>query len=392
MKVYKSSKRGALSMVEKRLSGELQKAVNDLIENDPSVEHRFKPATNYQELKELHNRYCTEETVYTDIEDEDGDEDPFNEDDAVEDSPKSSSSKSENGYMPDGFDPLNAESPIERDYVLEEGLKEEYKAPSRSFFGEPTNFEDSFEIPASREESPKNDKDKSTKNTTSEKSKSKEPANPLNPSFVDMEKSDRSKSTKQLAKYIVDITCGLFEFGFVWYATKDITDEKLIEYETKTGLNLQLLITLENNQQSPIVDWFRSVRIDVAKVAKFDKEERAELAAALYPVLMEKGVALSPTQHCLMVFGGALVQKGVEIFKLKSQVKGVLDQLVAMKKTSDDNESEKEDFISQNHQREQREREAATAPVYQNTIKEPHAPFDMNETKTTSDIVSYEEI
>lgn len=395
MKVYKSSKRGALSIREKKLSSELQKVVDRLIEKDPSIEDRFNPATNYDELRRLHNEYCTEETMFTDVEDEDEDSDVMNdtEEDAFE-TKKSKTSVDEDGYMPDGYDPLNAEAPIERDYVLEEGLKEEYKAPSRSVFNEPTSFEDSFEIPASRDDSDKNknEKDKSTSNSSSTKPKSKEPLNPVNPSFVDMEKSDRSKSTKQLAKYIVDITCGLCEFGFVWYATKDITDEKLIEYETKTGLDLNLMITLETNQQAPIIDWFRSIRVDAAKLSKFDKEERAEMAGALYPVLMEKGVALSPTQNALMVVAGMLVQKGAAIYGLSSQVKGVLNQLIAMKKTNDENEDEMEEAVKQSHREEQRAATAAAAPTYQNTIREPHAPFDMDEKKESTDIVSYEEI
>ena len=56
---------------------------------------------------------------------------------------------------------------------------------------------------------------------------------PVNPYFDDQSNALKKKQTKRFAKYITAFVCFALEKGYVWFATKDINEAKMIEYELK---------------------------------------------------------------------------------------------------------------------------------------------------------------
>jgi hypothetical protein len=128
----------------------------------------------------------------------------------------------------------------------------------------------------------------------------------------------------------------LSEKGFVWYANKDINEAKLVEYEVKDEIDLQLLVTLEDGQEATVKTFFQQQCFKAEQLSKIDQSEKEDLIDALADVLLEKGVAPTPSQELMMVglkiFGGQVLN----LIALKSQTNSLLDQLRAMKQA--DNE------------------------------------------------------
>jgi hypothetical protein len=66
-------------------------------------------------------------------------------------------------------------------------------------------------------------------------------------------------------------------------------------------------------------------------MAVIDEESKADLTDALTEVLLEKGIAPTPTQNLMLVAGKIVLGQGVALMALKSQTNAVLNQLKLMK-------------------------------------------------------------
>ena len=145
-----------------------------------------------------------------------------------------------------------------------------------------------------------------------------------------MNVSKQYTSTKKFANYIVDSVCMLSEKGFVWYANKDINEAKLNEYELKGEMDLSLLITLEDGQETTVKQFFIQQTINAEKLAIIPQEEKDDLADALAEVLMEKGVGPTPTQELLLIAAKIFGGQALTLMALKTQTGSLLNQLRAM--------------------------------------------------------------
>jgi hypothetical protein len=124
----------------------------------------------------------------------------------------------------------------------------------------------------------------------------------------------------------------LQEKGFVWYATKDITEAKLVEYELKQQMDLSLLLNMPDGQEVTVKQFFQNQCIIAEQAAVIDEESKADLSEALAEVLLEKGIAPTPTQELMLIAGKVLVGQAITLFTLKASSDSVLTQLRAMKK------------------------------------------------------------
>lgn len=409
IKIY--SKRGNLNYKERKFVTKIEEALAEKMLKDPSIESRFKPATNFEELKKLHETYCVENVAFEEIPNtktsskdnsppEKDDSELYDDSDEMDnfDNEKSKSDKSNSALIQEDpefqenatprkvTDPMNREEPEIRDYVLnndQSSQRNEVKGgPERIDFDEPISFGESFEIPKD-EDAGDDGKQKqltqgsgssfnqgnSNGNNNSNNGGQKRTEN-VNPNFDEMSSAKKRKSTKKFAKYIVETVCMLSEKGFVWFANKDINEAKLVEYEVKDEIDLQLLVTLEDGQEATVKQFFQQQCFKAEQLSRIDKDEKDDLIDALADVLLEKGVAPTPTQELMMIglkiFGGQVVN----LIALKSQTNSLLEQLKEMKasqttyseESSRTNEPQREPERKQEPQRNVEKEESVRTP------------------------------
>lgn len=358
MKVY--NKRGNKNYKEKKLLKDLEPYIQKQMSENPNFEKEFIPATNYSELQKIHSRYVVEEAEVieenqsTEAENkiENKKETKSNmarKNDEVEDVEFTETVTEPKGGSNSGFiDPFNREEPIVRDYVMDGGFKDKAASeePRKTLFEEPTSFDEAFEIPEDvegKEEAPK-------KSSTEPKERPSRNTEPLNPNFDEMDKGKKKRSTKRFAKYIVEAVSTLSEKGFVWYANQDINDAKLTEYEMTGEMDLSLLVTLEDGQEVTVKQFFQVQCQKAEMLSKWTDEQKEDLSSALAEVLMEKGVAPTPTQELLLVTMTIIGGQALTLFTLKSQTNSLLNQLRAMNEGSGQAEASYEEPPMQSEQ------------------------------------------
>jgi len=123
----------------------------------------------------------------------------------------------------------------------------------------------------------------------------------------------------------------LAERGFVWWTTKNISEEKLAEYELSGQYDFNVLLTLETGQEVFVKQWFKLQRATAEQLSKFEQEEKDDLAEALAEVLSEKGFAPTAMQECLII--GAKVLGGK--FLIAAQMSAGINSVLAQLKTTD---------------------------------------------------------
>jgi hypothetical protein len=375
---------------ESKLIKEIQAALKDSLKENPSLANEFQPATDFQQLKKLHEMYVSKEVEFEDIPNENQNlkQDSMATEDLDKDDQKDLFDEIENDDSDNSFiDPFNREEPVLYDYTLEGGMSKDNPNTGvpRSDFSEPISFEEAFELP---EDSTDNEptETSSTKNTREkrEPKQKSEPQEPLNPSFDDMSGSKQKKSTKKFAKYIVEAVCALAEKGFVWYANKDINEAKLTEYELNGEMNLSLLVTLDNGQEATVKQFFGQQCLAAEQLAKFEDEEKKDMAESLAEVFMEKGIAPTTTQEALIVIGGVFVKKGAILLSLKSQTDSLLNQLRIMNENNGGSYREPEQASYE-----------APQPVQQETNYVPEQPQEVqmfDETEPIDDQLEIESV
>jgi hypothetical protein len=328
---------------EKRYVELLEEIISKKIEENPELADSFRPAESFEELEKMYNLYTSEDAV---IEKENINKNKNNmanevdetEDDFEQQKPNRPKGGDEDSIDKEFVDPFNREEPIVRDYVLDGGDLADPNTvdfSGQSSFDEPTSFDEAFVLPAENTPPPSSGGGGfgggSQRPPREEREEPREQAR-INPDFDDMSSGKKRKSTKKFAKYIVETVCMLQEKGFVWYATKDITEAKLVEYELKQQMDLSLLLNMPDGQEVTVKQFFQNQCIIAEQAAVIDEESKADLSEALAEVLLEKGIAPTPTQELMLIAGKVLVGQAITLFTLKASSDSVLTQLRAMKK------------------------------------------------------------
>lgn len=321
MKVY--NKRGNTTLKEKAMVRELEKTMSSMLKENPDF--IFQPANNQAELEALYNQY-----VVTDAQVEEYTEktaEPTSKT-KEEPTPKEVSSDSDADAGKKQIDPFNREEPIIRDYVVDGDFDEEtIDGYGKTSFEEPLSFDDSFSIPDSG--SQQNTQGRPTK--PSEPEPDQQPSEPMNPNFNEMDSAKQRKKTKRFAKQIVNLTATLIEVGFVWYVSKDITEAKLTEYELQGDMDLSLLLDMPDGQKTTVKEFFVSQLGVIDEESKINEEDREDLTDALTEVMLEKGIAPTPTQELMLVVARVVGVKMLTGFAISKSNQSILNQLRGMK-------------------------------------------------------------
>ena len=339
MKIY--LRKGKRNYKEQKMIKELNDAISKKIAADPDFESRIIPARNENELQSMYNKYIVEDVEFEetkttesktrqpemakkkseDIEDVDFEE-------SLTDKKGASSFDDDDDSDNKFVDPFNRENPIVREYVMGKdalGRERVNSEDGKTTFDEPTSFKEAFEIPKYDEDG-NQEKSEPAKKTQNKPEKREKP-DPVNSSFDEMSNGKKRRSSKKFAKYIVEAVCMLSQKGFVWFANKDINANKLAEYELNGEIDLSLLVSLEDGQQVTIKEFFANQCLAAEQLSNIDETQKADLTDALTEVMMEKGIAPTPTQELIMItltiFGG----QAVTLMALKSQTNSLLSQL-----------------------------------------------------------------
>ena len=314
-------RKGNISLKEKAMVREVEKAINLLKQEDPDF--TFNPAKTPSELEDLYNEYAISDVEYEESEKpiESEEKPPIKENPSKTENSKETTEKL--------IDPFNREEPIVRDYVLNEEFPDETIKSTKSSFEEPLSFDESFSIPDSETMG-------SRPQPTNEQKGFVEPEQvpiqePMNPAFNEMDSAKQRKKTKRFAKQIVALTCDLLEKGFEWYTMKDITEAKLTEYEINNEMDLLLQLDVSENQQMSVKDFFLSQHAVIKEESKIDAEDREDLADALTEVFLEKGIAPTPMQELLLVGARIVGLQTLKAVALANSNNSILAQLRSLK-------------------------------------------------------------
>ena len=319
IKVY--NRKGNISLKEKAMVREVEKAVDLLAKEDPNFE--LKPANNLSELEELYSKYAVTDAEFVE----------------TVDTPKETPEKIVKDFKKDTgaesdttekfVDPFNRDEPIVRDYVLTEEFEEPTTQSTKSSFDEPLSFDESFSIPDSETLGARQPDQKGFVEPESPEPQAQQ--EPMNPAFSEMDTAKQRKKTKRFAKQIVALTCDLLEKGFEWYTMKDITEAKLTEYEIKDEMDLSILLDMPNGEQATVKAFFLSQHDVIREEAKIDAEDRDDLTEALTEVFLEKGIAPTPMQELLLVGARIVGLQTLKAVAIVNSNKSIMSQLRGMK-------------------------------------------------------------
>lgn len=335
MKVY--LKRGNTNYKEKKLVAQLEAAIDKKIEANPEFANSFKPANSFEELQALCREHCIDDVEFTETKGTDTNTTTTPEETPLADQHTEFRNASADAMPKQEIrDPFNRANPIVRDYVLEPEFAEDttQQQTVNTNFEEPTTFSGAFDMPT---DGPQTGKEGDKKQTGQQKAKIP-PQAPFNPAFETMADAKKKKSTKRFAKYITEAVCMLAEYGYVYFATKDINEIKLAQYELNNEIDLDVLITLTTGQEATIKQFFAAQCLTAKTDSKIPQEEKNDLADALADVLMEKGIAPTATQELIMIAGKIFGGQAIKCVMQKSQTDSILQQLKDMKNENTESE------------------------------------------------------
>lgn len=353
-KVY--LKKGNLNYKERKYITAIEKALNE----KGLSQSEFNPATNFGELETLYNKYCVEDVEFTEIK-----SDKTEGTSSVEDEHKNfrdgaketvEQPSADVGGDEDPFtDPFNQGEVIVRDYVgggdgsMKDPNSEQQEV--KTTFEEPTTFHESFEMPKHDEGEKKSGGSSLAKKEGKDKKEVK--SEPVNPAFDEMSTAKKKKSTKKMARAIVEGVCKLAEFGSIWWVTKDITEDKVIEYEINDTIDVQILLSLDENQQVTVKNWFAKQVKDANEILRIEEDDKNDLVDSLYEVMLEKGIAPTPMQELIInAVSTIVIGLGVKAFAMGQQINSVLGQLKALRveqKEAQNTQSEEDHFDNHSH-------------------------------------------
>ncbi len=309
MKVY--NKRGVHNYKEKKL----EEALLAYFEKNPDKVGSYTVPTNYDDLKAAHDNLCIESVEFEETKDE-----KTEQKEDTHESFRDSMSNPDTEDQHNRPDPMNRDEPIIRDYVKNDGFKEDSKEEKpNSNYEEPTSFRDSFEIPDSEE----------GKGGPKEQIHTP-PPKPKQPTPPDPDAKLKKKSKRKFTKYAIEALCALSGRAMVWYATKDITDQKLDEYIANDEIaraSLEMLVTLENGSRGTVRQFFQSQCFSAQQLAQFTPEEKEDLIEAFDDFLEYKKIEINPSVNVLVIFAGIMFERVLGAMSIKAAGTSVLEQI-----------------------------------------------------------------
>jgi len=327
-KIYQ--KRGNLNFKERKLIEQIEAK----IATNPEIESSFETAGSFDELRELHIQLTASDTEFVEVD--------------KETIPEAKSEAKSNPFI----DPLNREEPNVRDYVMDDKFDPfaDFQSSSKSAYAEPTNYDQAFDIPDEEEmrnqrQNPQNGK---PQNNPPKQQRNSSPSN-----SGDGESAKDKRKSKRFAKTIVNTICNLGEVGFVWFATKNITEQKLAEYEMSGEMDLSVLVELSTGEEATIKEFFLNQLGNIDLASKIAPERREELIEALTEYFIEQGIQPSAKYDLILEGVSLLAEQGIKLYTISSQNNSILNQL------------RERNAMLQGERQEQRQPRNPTPPSYE---------------------------
>lgn len=297
-------KRGNLNFKERKMIAD----INEALGSNPELEQSLSPASTFDELKELHTKFTAQPVDFEDV-------------------PKSTDATESTSKQAPIIDPLNRDEPNVRDYVMDDKFDPfaDFQKQTQSNFSEPTNFGQAFDLP---DEDELQGKGQSRGGATNQQRQNQQRPSQPKPQqgFTDDSAKDKRRS-KRFAKSIINTTCNLLEVGFVWYATKDINENKLAEYELTEEIDVNALLSLPNGAEVTIKEFFLSQLGDIQEASKISQEEKDDLTDSLTEIFIEKNIQPSPAYEFGMNALSVLAKQGIKLYMIANQNNQILAQL-----------------------------------------------------------------
>lgn len=387
MKIY--NKRGNLGHKEKRLVAQITEAVNKKLIENPSLQ--ITPANTPAELEQLYNEYCTETVEFEEI----------SKNTSSNEAPKTTDTEKQHKEFRDGvaenvsqndkgadfIDPFNRDEAIVRDYVKQSDFPgDKNNSTGSKTYGEPQTSFDQMKMPPTDEEMANEQKDKSSSSAQSN-SASKQTTNtstPTNNNNGVETDAQKSKRSKKFAKTIVLLVSRLYEKGVIWWGTKDINEAKLQEHSAKGELDLLEQLSLTEEQDIAVKDFFNMQCMAIQKAVKVTQEEKDRLTDSLAELLVEKKIAPSNSQMLIFDIVEVFGLKTLAVYQLTEQTKSLLEQLIIKTKRENQMYGNENGGNSNtydpnaNHNTTETNRHTHTTTDVDETIKEPVTTNETN--------------
>jgi len=376
VKVY--NKAGRPNYKEMKLIPALTDAIEKKMAADPLF--RFTPASNFDELQQYYNRYCIDPTPYEEVKrtEPTGKTESVFESNQTKTPPPTDTLEDGELDTNANIDPLNREEPIVRDYVLSNDLptdaeKKNGQKQTKTSFDEPQTHEQAFEMPNYDDDEddikPKKGGEKDKKSPQEPKS-GINPTDPINPEFNTLDKAKKKKKTRELASYIVKAGSALTKMGFIWYTTRNITDAKLLEMEVSGDIDLSILVTLDQNTQATIKEFFIQQRVLAEKESEIDAETQEDLTECLTEILMQKGVALTPEQEIYFILvTRVLLPKTLTGYQIVAQQKSIITQLKELKQSQISGNQEPQQPVQSSVEPPKQQRQPVQEPIKERVVE-----------------------
>lgn len=340
IKVFKH--KGPTDYKSKKLVKALEMAIEAEIKKNPAFAETFKPATNVDELRAMHNKYCITDAeiisetpnTTTDTGDmakkRDSEEFTLSDDKKIDlDNTRTNLDNDNPVFDNPDFnigDPMNRANPKVRGYVMEDSMNPDDTGETQktNTFEEPKTAAEAFTLPNddNQHDYGMGDKPRSRKKDSDGESK-KERSEPINPSFDEQSNKSRNKKTKRMAKYIVGAFCAILENGVPFLATRDITVAAIATAAKNKEIDLSIILELDEDTQMTVAEFFAQMRIQAKELGKIPEDKKEDLIEDLYDLLIEKGVAPTPLQSIMLGMLEIAAMVGFKTLAFRSQISQV---------------------------------------------------------------------
>jgi hypothetical protein len=330
MKIY--NKRGNLNYKERRLVAQITEAVEKKLIENPSLE--ITPANTSAELEKLYNEHCTEYVEFQEVQEipETSEPNPTENDHKnFRDNLAENITKTEGTGGENVVDPFNRDEAIVRDYVKQSDFPgDKSNSTGSKTYGEPQTSFDQMAMPPTEEEQLKakaNDPGSSNQPKNNATTNNNTTTNTTTNTGGETD-AQKTKRSKKFAKTIVLLITGLYQKGVIWWSTKDINEAKLQEHSAKGELDLLEQLSLTEDQDIAVKDFFSMQCQAINQAVIVTQEEKERLTDSLTELLIEKKIAPSNTQMLLFDVVEVFGLKTIAVYQVAEQSKALLEQLI----------------------------------------------------------------
>jgi len=236
---------------------------------------------------------------------------------------------SENTAASPAFNPF-AEKVIKRDYtqdMIKADIGELSEAEAHEDIPEPTYDVPNIQQPNTNDV-PKSSASSSFSEPSSESYSEPKPA--ANPQLNDLDEKQKRKAAKETAEAILTAYGRFAPMPFIKISSYNMN--KMNKLNMTGEIDFKMPVTAEG---VVVKNYMEDFNTQVENTFEITDAMKEEIRDPLIDVLMEQGLALTPTQRLMMAIGGHVIQMGVSTFQLVQAKKDSLETFKEWKKERD---------------------------------------------------------